>query len=315
MNDRFLIAALVLGMTLVAGCTNQIEENPTENTMEESEDTFETSYPLERKDALGRDVVIEEEPQSIVSLIPSNTEIIYALDAEEGLVGRSEFDDYPTEVQDVESIGGMEFDVEKIIELEPDLILAHQSGAAQAEHAFEQLDQAGYPVFIVDDAQTVEAVYDTIEQIGELLNKQANAEDVVENMANQFQELAEITQKQQDDQRSVWIEISSQPIFVAGTQTFLDELLSVGHAKNAADDQEGWVELSEEIGITYNPDVIISTYDGSESIKERPAWDRVKAVEENRVFDIDANLVSRPGPRLAEGAWDLAELVYPEDFE
>lgn len=315
MKAGFQIGAIFLGVTLVAGCTNQVEEEEVDNTTEESEDTFETSYPLERSDALGRDVIIEQEPKSIVSLIPSNTEIIYALDADEGLVGRSEFDDYPTEILDVESIGGMEFDVEKIIELEPDLILAHQSGAAQAEHAFEQLDQAGYPVFIVEDAQTIEAVYETIEEIGELLNKQANAQEVVEEMASQFQELAEITQKEQDDQRTVWIEISAQPIFVAGTQTFLDELLSVGYAKNAADDQEGWVELSEEIGITYDPDVIISTYDGSELIKDRPAWDRVKAVEEDRVFDIDANLVSRPGPRLAEGAWQLAELVYPEDFE
>lgn len=313
MKYRFRIA-IVLGVTLVAGCMNQTDEEQIE-TPTESEETLETSYPLERADALGRDVIIDTEPQSVVSLIPSNTEILYALEAEEGLVGRSEFDDYPAEVLDVESIGGMEFDVEKIIDLEPDLILAHQSGAAQAEHAFEQLDQAGYPVYVVEDAQTIEAVYETIEQIGELLNKQADAQEVVEEMASQFQELAERTEKEQEDQRSVWIEISAQPIFVAGTETFLDELLSVGHAKNAADDQVGWVELSEEIGITYDPDVIISTYDGSELIKDRPAWDRVKAVEEDRVFNIDTNLVSRPGPRLAEGAWELAELVYPEDFE
>lgn len=313
MKYRFGIV-IVLAVTFVAGCTNQTDEEQIEDTSE-SEETLDTSYPLELTDALERDVIIDAEPQSIVSLIPSNTEILYALEAGEGLVGRSEFDDYPAEVLDVESIGGMEFDVEKIIDLDPDLVLAHQSGAAQAEHAFEQLNQAGYPVYVVEDAQTIESVYETIEQIGELLNKQSDAQEVVEEMASQFQELAERTQKQQDDQHSVWVEISPQPIFVAGTDTFLDELLSVGHAKNAADDQEGWVELSEEVGITYDPDVIISTYDGAETIKERPAWNRVKAVEQDRVFNIDTNLVSRPGARLAEGARELAELVYPEDFE
>ena len=317
LKRKIFINALVVicSVLMISGCQDMPEqESNNDQSTDATISEHETSYPIERTDANERNVVIEQEPQSIVSLIPSNTEIVYALGAGDRMVGRSEFDDYPEEVLDIQSIGGMEFDVEQIIELEPDIILAHESGSTQAEHAFEQLEKAGYPVFVVEDAQTIDAVYESIEEIAELLNRQTEAEQIIEQMTTSFAQLEDITEKDSDEQHSVWVEISPQPIYVAGKETFIDELLRVSHATNAAEDQTGWVEISEEIGVTYDPDVIISTYGGAESISEKPAWQRVSAIQKDRVFDIDPNLVSRPGPRLVEGAWQLAELIYPEDF-
>ncbi|WP_306979845.1 ABC transporter substrate-binding protein [Alkalicoccobacillus murimartini] len=306
------ISLFVCSVLIVSGC--QTGSTPEETDEQPSEQVDETGYPLDITDAIDQELTINEEPQKIVSLIPSNTEIVYALGAGEVLVGRSDFDDYPEEVLDVQSIGGMEFDTEQIIELEPDLILAHESGVAQAENGFEQLESAGYPVFVVDDAQTIDEVYETIEQIGQLLNRQIESDELIEEMKDRFSDLSTQTEKDLDTQRSVWVEISPQPIYVAGKETFMDELLQIGHAKNAAEEITGWAEVSEETGITSNPDVIISTYFGAEDIKERPGWTLVSAHEEDRIYDIDPNIVSRPGPRLVEGAEKLAEYIYPDDF-
>ncbi|TSB46868.1 ABC transporter substrate-binding protein [Alkalicoccobacillus porphyridii] len=307
-NRRVLsISMFVFLICGMAGCVTDLSNDTPESNSS-------SAYPIEQTDAIGSDFVLENEPKRIVSLIPSNTEIIYALEAGGMLVGRSDFDDYPEEVLDVQSIGGMEFDVEQIIKLEPDLILAHESGIGQAEDPLNQLNEAGYPVYVVEDAQTLDAVYDSIQSIAGLINRNEEAVQLIEEMQDELAQLSAITERSEEEQKSTWIEISPQPIYVAGKQTFIDELLQRIHALNAAEDVIGWTEVSEEAGVTYNPDVIISTYGGTEDISNRPAWQQVQAIKEDQIYDIDPNVVSRPGPRLVEGARTLAEMIYPEDF-
>src|SRR5699024_11349871 len=96
-------------------------------------------FPIEVTDALGYEITIEEEPEKIVSAIPSNTEIAFALGLGDKIVGFSDHDNYPEEVQDIEKIGGLELNVEKILSLQPDLVLAHASAADAFKEALEQL--------------------------------------------------------------------------------------------------------------------------------------------------------------------------------
>src|SRR5699024_704495 len=115
------------------------------------EETKESEFPLTIEDAADNEVVIEEEPEKIVSTIPSNTEIVFALEAGENVVGVTENDTYPEEVQDIATVGDMELDAEKILSLDPDLVLAHETSTPHASEALEQLTNADVPVYIVED--------------------------------------------------------------------------------------------------------------------------------------------------------------------
>ena len=123
------------------------------------------------------------------------------------------------------------------------------------------------------------------------------------------------------DKKKVWVEVSPAPdIFTTGKNTFMHEMLESIQATNAAEDQDGWVKMTEEEIVKLNPDVIITTYgyyveDPKAEVLAREGWAEVPAVKNGNVFDVDSDTVTRPGPRLIEGVETLAELIYPEIFK
>src|SRR5690625_1542290 len=134
-----LLFMLVLSVGLLIGCSSgdndqSSEPKDTDNNTEET-----AGFPLEVTDALGNEITIEEEPEKIVSAIPSNTEIAFALGLGDKIVGVSDHDNYPEEVQEIDKVGGLELNAEKIISLQPDLVLAHASAANTFKEAMEQL--------------------------------------------------------------------------------------------------------------------------------------------------------------------------------
>ncbi|MCT1901212.1 ABC transporter substrate-binding protein [Oceanobacillus sojae] len=325
---QVLLLALLAGVLI--GCSNNDsadEGAPDENTTNEesaSEDTDgeDSAYPLTITDAIDNEVTLEEEPERIVSLMPSNTEITFALGQGDKVVGVSDNDTYPEEVLDIDKVGGMEFNVEVIISLDPDVVLAHESLVASSQEALDQLEGADIEVFTVADATDVDTTYETIDNIGQVVGAEEEAEQLVTDMQADFAELEEITSEvAEEDRQSVFFEISPSPeIYTAGQNTFLDELLQIIHADNAAGDQEGWVEMDPEAIIELNPEVIISTYgsyveDPIGEVTSRDGFDTVDAVANERIYDVDSDTVSRPGPRLVDGAKEIAEAVYPELFD
>lgn len=309
------LLALVLTLGLAA-CSNNAE--PAKETKQEAK-TEEAAFPVTVKDAVG-DVTIEKEPTKIVSLIPSNTEIAYALGLGDKIVGVSDFDNYPEDVKNKEKIGGMEFNVEKIISLQPDIVLAHASSAHNSEEGLKQLKDAGITVIVVPNATSFNDVYASIELIGKATGKEKEAADVVQQMKQKIDAIAEKA-KEVKEEATVWVEVSPAPeIYTAGKGTFMDEMLTIIHAKNAAGDQEGWRMFTEEDAVALNPDVIITTYgyytsNAVEQVLARPAWKDVPAIKNKRVYDVNSDLVSRPGPRLAEGVEEIAKVVYPDIFK
>ena len=127
-------------------------------------------------------------------------------------------------------------------------------------------------------------MYESIQSIAEILNHTNQSELLIEDMQNKMQELSALTNKPENQQKSVWVEISPQPIYVAGKDTFMHELLGGFHALNAAEDVSGWVEMSEESSESYNPDVMISTYGSTEEMATRPAWQHVQAIEDEALY-------------------------------
>jgi iron complex transport system substrate-binding protein len=323
MRQKFyaLFALLALSLGILAGCGSTSEEaqdnQNTEGQTEQSEQ--QAAFPLTLTDALDNEVVIEEEPKTIVSLIPSNTEIVYELGLGEKVVGLSDYDNYPEETANVEKVGGMEFNVEKIVSLNPDIVLAHESSALAAEAGLTQLKDAGITVFVVNDAVNFEEVYETINLIGQMTGTTEEAEALTADMKAKLDKIKEkaatVTEK-----KKVFVEVSPAPdIYTPGKNTFMDIMLQVINAENAAGDLDGWASIDQESIVERNPDVIITTYgyyseDPVGQVTSREGWADMTAVKNKQVVDVHSDLVTRPGPRLVEGVEELAKAVYPEVF-
>lgn len=172
--------------------------------------------------------------------------------------------------------------------------------------AYDQIKKANIPVFVVSDAQTFDAAYKTFTQIGDLTGTRKEADELVASMqaANKVEERARKVKAK------VWLEISPD-LYTAGQDTFINEMLTNIQAKNIVT-EKGYPQYSEEQVIKAAPDVIITIYpNAKQEIAKRSAWKNIPAVKNNRIYDIDPSIVSRPGPRLIEGQEALFKAIYP----
>jgi len=315
-----ILLILLLTIGALTACGEQKEPVKDESNSSTEQKGQETSFPVTIKDALDNDVTIEEKPERIVSIIPSNTEIAFALGLEEEIVGVSNFDNFPEEVTTKEKIGDMELNIEKIISLQPNLVLAHESTADNTKEGLQQLRDAGITVLVIHDALNFDQVFDTIMMIGKATGENKKAEEVVTGMKDK---LAEIKAKAREikEKRKVFVEVSPAPeVFTTGKNTFMDQMLSIINAENVAGDQDGWVQMDQEAIIDRNPDVIITTYgfyteNAAEQVLSRQGWENVNAIKNKLVIDVDSDRVTRSGPRIVEGVEDLAKAVYPQTFK
>ncbi|WP_083633530.1 ABC transporter substrate-binding protein [Alkalihalophilus pseudofirmus] len=322
-----ILAALMLAFVLTAcGETTDTEESTEPvDTEEAGEENVESEsgetgdFPRTVTDALGEEVVIEEKPEKIVSLIPSITETLFKIEQGEYVVGRTDWDNYPEEVLDIESVGDMNFDVERVLSLSPDLVLSHESNAHSSTEGLDQIRAAGIPVVVINDASSIDDVYEAITMIGEASGGDQEAASTIEEMKERFAAIEEkASEISEEDQVDVWVEVSDE-LYTAGSETFIDEMLTLIRANNIADTEQGWPQFTEEEVVTLNPQVIITTYgyyveNADEKIKERAAWQDVDAVKNERIYDVQSDEVTRSGPRLVKGVEELASVIYPEVF-
>lgn len=304
--------AAVAATTVLVACSDDETAKDTTN-----EATGDAAYPLTVTDATGTEVTIEEKPERIISMIPSNTEILFELGLADEVVAVTDIDDYPAEAANKEKIGSMEFDFEKIIALTPDVVFSHESAMGVSEAGIEQLRAAGIDVYVVDDAKNFDETYETIHDIAEITGTSEQAEQIVADMEAQ---VADIQDQLKDiEPKRVFVENSDVPeIYTAGANTFTDEMLSMIKAENVAATKEGWYLISSEEIITQNPDVILVSYsyvpDVLTTLPLRPGFDTITAVKNNAVVQIDEDTTSRQGPRLAEGLLEMATAIHPEVF-
>ncbi len=276
----------------------------------------ETSYPIEYTGTYDRTVTVESEPERVVSIAPSITEIMFAIDRDDRLVGRTSFCDYPPEALEVEEIGSLqEPNIEKIISLEPDLVIA---STHFTRDAFELLEQAGVPVAIIDDGQegqSFEDVYDSIRDVGLLTNAQENAERVVEDMQATVREVEETVAGASRPRVYYVIGFGEGGDYTAGGDTFVGRLIEMAGGDNIASDVEGWSYSLERV-IAADPDIVISSkYHGiPEQLEDAHGYRDLDAIREGRLRPIDNDKIDRPGPRLADGLRELAEAIHPERF-
>lgn len=315
----YLLFLFVLAISVIAGCSSNDENEATDpdaETKETSEENSEGEFPLTVTDATGDEITFDDKAERVVSVLPSNTEIAFALGLDEEIVGVTELDNYPEEASEKETVGDFQINVEKVISLEPDVVLADES---VDENALEQLRDSDINVLVVKTATDFDEVYDAIHLIAEVTDTTEEADKIETDME---EKLASIEEKVADieEPKSVYVEISPSPeTFTAGKNTFINTILEKINAENSAGDLEGWPEVNEEAVIKMNPDVILTTYgsyvdDPVKEVTSRKGWEDITAIEDEQIFDVNEDLVSRPGPRLVEGAEELAKAIYPEHF-
>lgn len=307
LKGLFLVFALLFVLS-ACGNTEENDNSVENNNVEET--NFET---ITVTDALNKEITLEKAPKRIVSLIPSNTEILFALGLGENVVGVNDTDNYPPEVESIQKIGGMEYNLEMIISLQPDLVLAHESGMYGLGDGVAQLEEAGIPVFVVKNAVNFEETYETIEQIGQLTGRQDEAKKVNENIQTK---LAELQEKVKDvEPKKVFVVVGAEPeIYAVGKGTYIDEMLHILNIQNAVT-EDGWPVYSAEDFVASDADIILTAYEPDiEAIKGNPIFATMKAVQSNQLLLIDGDTTSRQGPRLAEGVESIAKAVYPELF-
>ena len=271
----------------------------------------DTSFTV--TDMAGREITFDKPVEKAVALTASDCEIIFALGAEEVLVGRGEYCDYPPEVADIPSVqSGYDTNIEQIIALEPDVLF--MATMAQTEEQIAQLERAGIQV-VVSDAQDIAGTYTAIELLGKVLDKEEEAEQIIDGMKTVFEE---IEANKLDGEKTIYFEVSPLQwgLWTAGSGTFMNEVAEMMGLKNCFDDVEGWAQISEEQVLERNPDYIltITMYFGEgptpeEEIMARPGWENVTAVQNGNILNLVDNELSRPAPRLVEGAQMLYDFV------
>lgn len=270
-------------------------------------------------DMYGREVVLDAPATRIVALAPSDCEILCALGAEDLLVGRGAYCDYPESILDVPVVEtGENTNLEQIIALQPQVVL--MADMAQTAEQVQALEDAGIRV-VLSDANDIEGVYTAIRMIGQLTGLEGEAEALVADMQATFDGIAA---RSEDTGKTVYFEVSplEYGLWTAGVNTFMDELASLCGLTNAFADVEGWAAISEEQVLERDPDYIvtISMYYGEgptpvEEIMGRAGWEGLTAIQNGDVFNADSNEISRPGPRLKDAALALYAFVSGEAEE
>lgn len=303
-----MLVVVMLAFGLVSCGEKKNEEGNTNNSQE-----LVTTYPLTITDTNGKEVVIEKEPQTVISLGPNVTEMIYSLDKGDKLVGRTKYCDYPEQSLEVQEVGTLtKPNLELIAEINPDLVVAstHFTDEAQAK-----LDELGIPTIVLYSEDSFEGVYNSIETLGQILNASPKAEEVVTGMK---EKVAEVTKKVEGlEAPSMYYVVGfGEKDSTAGGDTFIGEMIRMANGQNIADDSEGWGYSKEKIA-EKNPEIIVlsKNYDSKATFTTTDFYKDLDAVKNDKVFEIDDNKLNRQGPRLAEGLEDLAKILHPDAFK
>ncbi|WP_438317146.1 ABC transporter substrate-binding protein [Candidatus Caldatribacterium sp. SIUC1] len=276
-----------------------------------------SAFGLEVTDDTGRTVTLSCPASRVVSLTPANTEIVFALGAEGSLVGVTTYCDYPEEAKKKEKVGSItEVDLEAIVRLEPDLVLA---GSLTPPEVVDRLTKLGYPVFVLDP-KSISQVIEGIRKVALLLGKEKEGEALAQAMEENVQEIqARVSGLPEEEKPRVFHVIWHDPLWTAGKDTFIHEFITLAGGENVVEDLSGYVTLDLEELLRRNPDIItvVSTHGENLPYNFIVSDTRLRvlqAVRQGRVFVVDSDIVSRPGPRVTEALRIFASIIHPEIF-
>ena len=274
----------------------------------------EPAFGLELHDQAGRLVKVPTKVQRIVALAPSVTEIIYALGQEKKLVGVTQYSDYPEAARKLPKIGSyVRLDLERIVALKPDICFGIREG--NPKHQVEKIEALGIPVYIIDP-HNAEGIMEAIKGMGAALGAFGPADLLAREMARRIDRVSRLANTAASKPR-VFFQVDAAPIITAGTNTFTHELITLAGGVNLGAGPVPYPRLSWEEALALNPEIVVITSmaggHSPESLKAQwRKWQQLPAVQQNRLYVVDAGLFDRPTPRFVEGLEALARIVHPE---
>lgn len=278
------------------------------------------AYPLTLTDDAGREVTLAAEPERIVSLAPSNTEIVCALGACDLLVGVTDVDDYPAEVADVPDVViGAVVDVERVVDADPDLILA-AGNELTSSAVITELADLGYPVLVLYP-ESLDEILDDVRLVGDALNASAEADALTGDMDDRIQAVADAVTGASQPRTFYEVSVYEGAIYTAGEDSFLASLITLAGGDPVTGDPLTTSIALEDL-LAADPELILlgdAAYDPSitsESVAARPGWSAMSAVQSGQVVVmLDDPVITRPGPRIVDGLEALARAIHPDRFD
>ncbi len=314
-----LLAALslVIALALAACAPATPAAEPTALAAQPNPTQTHASTEITLMDGLGREVSLPSPAKKIVSLAPSNTEVLYAIGAGSQVIARDDFSDYPEEAKSLATIGGNmgNYNLEEIARLQPDLVLAAGLNIPEQVKALENL---GLTVYYLNNPTDLAGMFTNLQTVGQLTGHADQASALAQTLRIRAATV-ESALSGSTERPKVFYELDgtdpAKP-WTAGSGTFINTFIQMAGGVNVAANLDGWAQLSQEELILQNPDIILlgdSAYGITiEKVAGRPGWGQIKAVQDKNIHPFDDNLVSRPSPRLIDGLELLAQILHPE---
>ncbi len=317
-NLKILLLTVLIICLSVSNCfalgEKEQEEIPPADTKGKAEFTINVT------DSLGRGVTLNSVPERIISLSPSSTEILFAVGAGDQVVGVTNCCDFPPEAKTRNIVGGFSvktISIEKILSLEPDIVF---SGGSYHQTIIDALMKAGIIVYAVE-AQGFEEVYGVIEAIGSLTGHPVKTAERIDYMKGLESQIVQVSALIPQEKRvRVFWEIWDNPFMTVGPGAAMGQVITKAGGINIFQDvEQDYPVISVEEIIARNPDVIMGPDNHEEALTpeniiKRTGWDTINAVKEERIYILDGNITSRPGPRIVNALGLVSRALYPEAF-
>ncbi len=306
----WLATTVALSCAVIASACGGGEEKPGLATTTSSPSA---AFPVTVTGSDSKQLTLNGAPQRIVALAPSFVEVLYAVGAGDSIVAVDQNTDYPAQAAAKPKISGFQPSVEGIAAQTPDLvIITYDPGGLR-----ESLERLSIKVLNLNAPESIKGALDQIELLGRVAGRRDEAAKLIGDMRASIDAItAKLAGVQQGP--TIFHEIDST-YYTAGPGSFVDDLYATLKARNiAAGTGQAYPQISAEAIIQGNPQVIVlADEDAGESpqtVAARPGWSQIAAVQDHRVYTIDPDIVSRPGPRLVDALQALAKLLYPETF-
>jgi len=309
---------LFLSLLWLAGCAPTFS-TPTTPTVPPATASPSETWPLTVTDDLDRRITIEARPERIVSLLPSNTEILFAVGAGPQVVGVTSYCNYPPEAADRPQIGGITnqaISIETIVSLEPDLVLASGS----QNEIIPILAETGLTVIALKPT-TFEDIQANIAFVGQVTGHADQANGIVADMRRRAEAIqTKVATVAKNERPTVFYEVWDEPLMTAGPRTYIGQMIELAGGRNIFTDvDQDWPQVSAELIVSRNPAVILGPASHAEAlaveqIMARPGWSSIAAVQNIRIYLLDSDMVSRPGPRFINILEEIARDLYPDLF-
>ncbi len=294
----FTILFLLLFTLCLQGCQNKIANPITETKREITDD-------------LGRKILLPLKVERAISLAPNLTEIAFAVDAGDKLIGVTSFCNYPEQTKNIQKIGDtMNPNLENIIALKPQIVFV--STASQMENFAKTLESQQVAVFVTNP-NNLDGIYKTIYQFGEIFDKKEKANQVIDDLKKRVANVEAKTKNVSDVK--TFVQISREPLFTVGKDSFLNDLiLRGGGVSVTADIATAYPKLSKETALALSPEAIILS-ESPDNLEPNELFKNSNAVKNSKVFKINADILSRPSPRVVDALEQIAKALHSKEFE